>query len=196
MTRPQPTIQQPSAESAHQPFHETAPAAFRPDTSTNPGATQESFGPMDLVCRRVPAEPSSRSSIQSIGAGQRSSVGDACVLVVRLPNPNHPHTSPPVHRHHSTDDVTTVQAWGYAGSGPADLALNVLAAYLPVEAEGTGRAIKLWDGSYVSEKADRHHQAFKSAFLTRMPDAGGVVTEAEVRAWLAEQETLSLADVA
>jgi hypothetical protein len=55
--------------------------------------------------------------------------------------------------------------WGYGGSGPADLALNVLTILAP-------------------ERADELHQEFKRAFLEAMPAAGGHVTLPEIRAWL------------
>lgn len=188
MIRSQSTSQPQPRAPAPESSPSTVPDVHHPLTTAG-----EPIGPMDLVCRRVPAES---AWSRSIGAGLDA---DAYDLVVRLPNPNHPHPRPPVHRHHSTDDVTTVQAWGYAGSGPADLALNVMAAYLPVAADGaaaSGREVKLWDGSHVSERAYRYHQAFKTAFLTHMPDAGGHVTEADIRAWIAEQETLSLSGIA
>src|SRR5918995_2636200 len=49
--------------------------------------------------------------------------------------------------------------WGFGGSGPADFALNVLAAFLPLAAEDTGVALR--DGTCVSEAAWALHQAFK-----------------------------------
>ena len=56
--------------------------------------------------------------------------------------------------------------WGYAGSGPADLARSVL---LALTDEAT---------------ADRLYQAFKAATIARVPYAGGVIRAADVRAWL------------
>jgi hypothetical protein len=59
--------------------------------------------------------------------------------------------------------------WGYAGSGPADLARSVL---LALTDEGT---------------VDRHYQAFKDEVVARVPYAGGVLRAADVRRWVARQ---------
>lgn len=53
--------------------------------------------------------------------------------------------------------------FGYAGSGPADLALNILIAI-------TG------DPDWAKEK----HQVFKEQFIAAIPPAGGVITKAEL----------------
>ena len=109
---------------------------------------------------------------------------------VRLPNPNYPGGCPPILRHHSSDDCTTTQSWGYVGCGPDDLALNVLAAYCPITA--AGKTVKLWDGHLVSDRAERYHQAFRRDFLESLAEEGGVVTEAEIRSWLREQDALPM----
>lgn len=57
--------------------------------------------------------------------------------------------------------------WGYGGSGPADLALNTLLAM------GCDR-----------EEAEWWHQAFKTAFISPIPQDGGRVPLEEMRAWL------------
>jgi hypothetical protein len=57
--------------------------------------------------------------------------------------------------------------WGYAGSGPADLALNALYQI-------TGDLVT----------AFRHYQAFKSRFVASVHEEGGMIRRAEVEAWL------------
>lgn len=47
--------------------------------------------------------------------------------------------------------------WGYGGSGPADLALNILMIYLPFE--------KAWE----------LHQDFKWNFVATVPSDGGII---------------------
>jgi hypothetical protein len=54
--------------------------------------------------------------------------------------------------------------WGYGGSGPAQLALALLADCLGDEAEAIG-----W------------HQDFKSAVIAGLPKAGWTLTEGEIR---------------
>jgi hypothetical protein len=59
--------------------------------------------------------------------------------------------------------------WGYGGSGPADLALNILALFVhPAEAY-------------------RLHQAYKWDVIGGVPQVGATIAAASVRAWLRER---------
>jgi hypothetical protein len=59
--------------------------------------------------------------------------------------------------------------WGYGGSGPADLALNILSIFLG------------------QEEAWRYHQDFKWAFIATMPHEGGVIKREDILNWLKEK---------
>jgi hypothetical protein len=83
--------------------------------------------------------------------------------------------------HHSP----TGPNWGYAGSGPADAALSILAHCLPVGCDGE-RPVELWKGE-CSCLAWILHQSFKRRFVARVPEAGGVILGEAVDAWLDEQ---------
>jgi hypothetical protein len=72
--------------------------------------------------------------------------------------------------------------WGFGGSGPADLALNVLAHFLPLAADTTG--VGLRDGSSVSEATWALHQAFKYDLIATLPRTGGHITTETIRAWI------------
>ena len=72
--------------------------------------------------------------------------------------------------------------WGFGGSGPADLALNVLAVFLPLAPEGTRVALR--DGSSVSEAAWALHQAFKYDLIATLPRAGGDISAKTIRSWI------------
>ena len=72
--------------------------------------------------------------------------------------------------------------WGFGGSGPADLALNVLALFLPLAPEATGVALR--DGSTVSEAAWALHQAFKYDLIATLPRSGGHITAETIRTWI------------
>jgi hypothetical protein len=61
--------------------------------------------------------------------------------------------------------------WGYAGSGPADLALNILFAV-------TGDR----------DLAMKFHQEFKQSFIVGMPEDGGVIEKDRIIKWLELQE--------
>lgn len=63
--------------------------------------------------------------------------------------------------------------FGYGGSGPADLALNALQAFLQLlgyRGELTG---PLWDGNKVYELAWRLHQQFKWDFIAAVGHGPG-----------------------
>ncbi len=61
---------------------------------------------------------------------------------------------------------TTGFEWGYGGSGPSDLALNVLAMFVePPEA---------W----------RLHQSFKGEVIARIPDLGATLLAKDVVRWI------------
>ena len=98
---------------------------------------------------------------------------------IRLPNPNYPHDAPTVIRRHCTDDVTTAQAWGNGGSGPAVVALNTMPAFLSGESGSTA-----WDGVRFSAAAEALYQSFKDEFLANRPKEEGVVPALRVRVWI------------
>lgn len=56
--------------------------------------------------------------------------------------------------------------WGYGGSGPADLALNILALFVP------------------PPEAWRLHQHFKRDVIAALPDEGGVLEPQAIRDWI------------
>lgn len=56
--------------------------------------------------------------------------------------------------------------WGFKGSGPSDLALNVLLLFTDVRT------------------AHKLHQEFKNEFIATLPEAGGTINEAVIRSWL------------
>jgi hypothetical protein len=58
--------------------------------------------------------------------------------------------------------------WGYGGSGPADFALNIMAAFI-----GADRA-----------QRSSLYQEFKWDFIATMPWEGGVIRKADILAWL------------
>src|SRR5215217_8434842 len=72
--------------------------------------------------------------------------------------------------------------WGFGGSGPADLALDVLALFLPLAPEATSVALR--DGSSVSEAAWALHQEFKYDLIATLPRSGGDISVQTIRAWI------------
>jgi hypothetical protein len=84
-------------------------------------------------------------------------------------------------------------AWGNGGAGAADLAHNVLDAFLPPG--GDGRApVRCRDGNRVSASAWELHRAFTREVIARIPRAGGVLPGTVVRAWIAGWGVLSAAE--
>ena len=67
--------------------------------------------------------------------------------------------------------------WGYGGSGPADLALSILADHFgeqPTEQQLARGRCRCWP----------LHQPFKWAFIAPAPREGFRLTSAEIAAWL------------
>lgn len=71
---------------------------------------------------------------------------------------------------------------GYGGSGPADLALSILNAFVPPT--GPDDRVKLWRGDRCSRFAWAHHQDFKWEFIAKLPHAGGVIQAKAILAWI------------
>ena len=76
--------------------------------------------------------------------------------------------------------------WGYGGSGPADLALNILNMLIPPGSDGQA-PVKCHSGE-CSRRAYELHQDFKSTFIETMPKEGGTIAIADVRAYISEEE--------
>ena len=69
----------------------------------------------------------------------------------------------------------TGMEWGYAGSGPADFALNILLNY-------TDAATALY-----------LYQHFKHRFVANLPKEGGTITAQEIQEWILERSTTEVA---
>lgn len=80
--------------------------------------------------------------------------------------------------------------WGYGGSGPADLALNILQAILVLR-EYSGEIVPCWRGECYAA-AWKLHQDFKRQFIESAPHDGAVIPYAAVDAWLDEHLTPKL----
>lgn len=85
--------------------------------------------------------------------------------------------------YHFVQHSPTGFEWGYAGSGPADLALAILTAFAP--SAGPKDRVTMADGSHCSRLAWQYHHAFKEDFVAGLPRSGGVILAADARAWIA-----------
>lgn len=74
----------------------------------------------------------------------------------------------------------------YPGSGPADLALNAMAAIFPVADESDEANITRCFKGAVSNEAWRLHQPFKFQFLIDVNKQEGEITWEAIAAWLKE----------
>lgn len=81
-----------------------------------------------------------------------------------------------------TQHSPTGYEWGYNGSGPADLALNVLEDVL-LHLGHRGPRVKCWQGECFEAAWLAHHD-FKRHFLAAMPHEGGVIPRETVSVWL------------
>lgn len=73
--------------------------------------------------------------------------------------------------------------WGYGGSGPADLALNICELALRKMAHD-GPTIECWDGRECFAAAWQMHQDFKYEFIAGIDRTGGSFSWRQVTAWV------------
>jgi len=138
--------------------------------------------PMDLICERVERWAPRRRS------GDRVSIDCVPDHRVRLPNPRYPMPAPTVIRLHCPQHFQAAQAWGTLGPDALDVALNVMAAYLPFRISDRSGALRVADGAIVSRRAAQLYRPFAEDFLEQMSAEGGVVREAMIRSWIRERE--------
>jgi DNA-directed RNA polymerase subunit RPC12/RpoP len=94
---------------------------------------------------------------------------------------------PHLHRHHSP----TGFEWGYGGSGPADLALNVVQVMLQ-RMGYKGPRLPMWDKSKCFELAWELHQEFKEEFIAPVDRyLGGSIPLDRIETWLRVRMALS-----
>lgn len=90
--------------------------------------------------------------------------------------------------HHSPDGYE----FGYGGSGPADLALNVCQLYLNMTGY-EGQQIKCYDGKCWA-LAWRLHQHFKQDIVALVPRSGATVPFSTIDAWFRSNITTEMVD--
>lgn len=88
--------------------------------------------------------------------------------------------------HHSPNGFD----FGYAGSAPADLALNAVQLYLN-QVGYTGAKTKCYDGSCWT-MAWMLHQEFKRAFTAIVPHAGATIPFEKIDTWMCSHMTAEL----
>lgn len=88
--------------------------------------------------------------------------------------------------HHSPDGFD----FGYAGSAPADLALNAVQLYLN-QVGYTGAKTKCYDGSCWT-MAWMLHQDFKRAFIANVPHSGTTIPFEKIDTWMGLNMTAEL----
>lgn len=72
--------------------------------------------------------------------------------------------------------------YGYGGSGPADLALNIVEWVLTATGYSGGR-VKVFEGICFS-LAYQMHQSFKWHFIASLPPQGGIIPWNTATAWV------------
>ena len=158
--------------------------------------------PMDLVCSTSAVKPSSPHSAPS-----------AVDHRVWLPGSTASGLGPIRHHLVQHADILAYPCWGHAAvlgllgsrarAAASDLALNVLAVFLPApeiqsseptgrDAGGMGRPsgagwVENWDNSRVSVDADRLHLMFRDQVIAHIPPGGGFVSADSVCRWLRAQ---------
>lgn len=81
-------------------------------------------------------------------------------------------------------------SWGYLGSGPAELALNILEIVASSEGGYHSSTVKVFDGSHVSSIVWALHQKYKEEVIAALPwEETHRITYASVVEWLDTQLT-------
>lgn len=80
--------------------------------------------------------------------------------------------------------------FGYGGSGPADLALNILEAVLQSIGYKGQRTKDTWRGDTCFRLAYALHQGFKWDFIATMPREGGRIYTNDVITWIHQHEPM------
>lgn len=145
---------------------------------TNEDSVRAGFGP---VCGRRQATADCGEMLGGqpvlVGVPPVREVGLVCV---RLSDGRLSCNVPHVVVHHSPDGFEC----GYGGSGPAELALNVLHALLPPRGDHMDRVFR---GVVVSNDAAHLYQDFKRAVIEPMPREGGRVPIEDIQQWIAQR---------
>lgn len=89
--------------------------------------------------------------------------------------------------HRVIEHSPTGYEWGYHGSGPADLALNILESALRAMGHD-GQRQECWRGSCY-RLAWTLHQDFKREFIVTLPHEGDVIYWPALRAWITDKAT-------
>jgi hypothetical protein len=75
--------------------------------------------------------------------------------------------------------------WGYSGSGPSDLALNICEAILAMQGY-KGKRIRCYRGTCFQVAWDLH-PIFREEFLAKMPHEGGMIPYEQAQSWITAQ---------
>ena len=135
------------------------------ETMTGPGGDGAGSGALRLVVSNGVTETTRDRIGIPVRPEYEAITGDAEDVVLWRTAEGEARASVPHSARHSPTGIE----WGYGGSGPADLALSVLLALVGDRAAGA------------------LYQLFKHEVIARVPEAGGVLRAADVRAWVERQ---------
>lgn len=159
---------------------------------SNPKSMQAGIGP---VCARKEVIEQEEEKVSSFSSGHIDApITDGVILERRNGETftNVPHLV----AHHSP----TGYEWGYMGSGPTDLAFNIIENTLRILGYDGETTNSTWDKRRVFKMAFTLKQDFKEEFIAGMPNEGGYIpfdrisTWVKVRIAMHELETSSLDD--
>lgn len=125
----------------------------------------------------IPTGPVQQSALMNdtLICGQRAVDGRALVWINGdRPLPHVVHHSP------------TGFEWGYGGSGPADLALSILALVIGEEQE----TVKIFEGRTCGAQAWQLHQSFKREVVAGFAHEAWSLSVGQIRQWIADREKI------
>lgn len=148
----------------------------------DPASVQRGYGP---ICWAAVQADREREKYEDNGEQHIDEPLDEFVICVR--NENGVATNVP---HLIVEHSPTGFEFGYGGSGPADLALNILEAVLRNIGYKGERTKDTWRGDVCFRLAYALHQPFKWDFISTMDRAGGRVYTNDIIAWIKVHEPM------
>ena len=129
---------------------------------TNPSSAKRGMGP---VCySRYLKRQETEVRQEKFADIYLKNIGNGDIVLKRIDG--RPATNVP---HRQVRHSPTGYEWGYNGSGPADLALNILLMFVDAEV------------------ADFLHQDFKREYIAVLPEEGGIITRNDILHWIARK---------
>lgn len=143
---------------------------------SNPKSMQAGIGP---ICARKEAIEQEEEKVSSFTSGYIDVPMTEGVILERRNGETYTNV-PHLVAHHSP----TGYEWGYMGSGPTDLAFNIVENTLRILGYKGETTNQTWDKRRVFRLSFALKQEFKETFIVHVPHEGGVIPFDRISTWV------------